>query len=170
MSLRDTLRNLTLDRLRVLPPRQRWLLIGGGVATLFILYLALWLPVQRELSRLRTLVPQEKTQLAQMKVQAMEINRLRANGRMPMAGGNLLATLEQSAVTNGIRGRITRMEPEGNNGARLSLDGVHFNALVSWLASLQNQGGVRIEKAVFEAQPALAGTVNARLVLRSTGG
>lgn len=169
MNLQDTLRNFTLDRLRALPPRQRWLLIGGVVAILFILYLALWLPVQRELSRLRTLVPQEKVQLAQMKVQAMEINRLRASGRMPAPGGNLLAILEQSATASGIRARITRMEPEGNNGARLSLDGVHFNALISWLASLQNQGGVRIEKATFEAQPTLAGTVNARLVLRSGG-
>lgn len=160
---------LSLDRLRALPPRERGLLIGGSVAVLFILYLSLWLPMQRELSRLRTLVPQEKVQLAQMKVQAMEINRLRASGRMLGAGGNLLATLEQSATASGIRGRITRMEPEGNNGARLSLDGVHFNALISWLAGLQNQGGVRIEKATFEAQPALAGTVNARLVLRGSG-
>ena len=60
------------------------------------------------------------------------------------------------------------MEPDGTNGARLSLDGVHFNALITWLASLQSQGGVRIEKATFEAQ-ATAGTVNARLVLRGAG-
>jgi type II secretory pathway component PulM len=45
---------------------------------------------------------------------------------------------------------------------------VHFNALITWLASLQSQGGVRIEKATFEAQ-ATAGTVNARLVLRGAG-
>jgi len=45
---------------------------------------------------------------------------------------------------------------------------VHFNALITWLAGLQNQGGVRIEKATFEAQAA-AGTVNARLVLRGAG-
>jgi len=45
---------------------------------------------------------------------------------------------------------------------------VDFNALIGWLGNLQTQGGVRVEKASFEAQ-ATAGTVNARLVLRGVG-
>lgn len=167
--IKQMLNRISLERLRTLPPRDRWLLIGGGVGVLLVLYLSLWLPLQRELSRLRIAVPQEKAQLAQMQVQAMQINQLRASGRVPQAGGNLLVNLEQSATANGIRSRIIRMEPEGSGGARLSLEGVHFNALISWLASLQSQGGVRIEKATFEAQAA-AGTVNARLVLRSASG
>jgi len=168
MDLKDILRNLSFDRLRNLPQRERWMVIGGAIGLLFVLYLSLWLPWQSKISKLRATVPQEKIQLAQMRVQAMEISQLRASGRVPLAGGNLLANLEQSATANGIRGRITRMEPDGTNGARLSLDGVHFNALITWLAGLQNQGGVRIEKATFEAQ-ATAGTVNARLVLRGAG-
>ena len=167
--IKELLDRISLDRLRNLPPRERWLLIGGGAGLLLVLYLSLWLPLQRDLARLRTTVPQEKVQLAQMQVQAMEINQLRASGRVPQAGGNLLVNLEQSATANGIRSNIVRMEPEGTGGARLSLEGVNFNALISWLASLQNQGGVRIEKATFEAQAA-PGTVNARLVLRSGNG
>lgn len=160
---------ISLDRLRGLPPRDRWLLISGGIGLLLVLYLSLLVPMQAELSKLRLSVPKGKVQLAQMRVQAMEIKQLRASGRVPVSGGNLLANLEQSATANGIRGRIVRMEPDGVNGARLSLDGVHFNALISWLTSLQTQGGVRLEKATFEAQPA-AGVVNARLVLRGAGG
>ena len=167
--IKQILNRVSLDRLRSLPPRERWMVIGGAIGVLFVLYLSLWLPMQRELSRLRTSVPQEKIQLAQMRVQAMEMSQLRASGRVPMAGGNLLVNLEQSATANGIRSRIIRMEPDGSNGANLSLEGVHFNALITWLSSLQSQGGVRIEKATFEAQPAV-GTVNARLVLRSAGG
>ena len=167
--IKPWLDRISLERLRNLPPRDRWLLIGGGAGVLLVLYLSLWLPLQRELSRLRIAVPQEKVQLAQMQVQAMEINQLRASGRVPLPGGNLLVNLEQSATANGIRGNIIRMEPEGTGGARLSLEGVNFNALISWLSNLQSQGGVRIEKATFEAQAA-PGTVNARLVLRSAGG
>jgi type II secretory pathway component PulM len=162
------LQKISLTRLRNLTPREQLIYLGGATAVLLILYLSLWLPVQRELSRLRTAVPQEKTQLAQMQVQAMEANQLRASGRQPMAGGNLLARLEQSATASGIRSRITRMEPDGSNGARLSLDAMDFNALIGWLDNLQTQGGVRVEKATFEAQ-ATAGTVNARLVLRGAG-
>jgi general secretion pathway protein M len=162
------LQKISLTRLRNLTPRERLIYLGGAAAVLLILYLSLWLPVQRELSRLRTTVPQEKTQLAQMQVQAMEVNQLRASGRLPVAGGNLLARLEQSATANGIRSRITRMEPDGSNGARLSLDGVDFNAVIGWLSTLQTQGGVRVEKATFETQPT-AGTVNAHLTLRGAG-
>jgi type II secretory pathway component PulM len=168
MDLKDTLRIFSLDRLRNLPQRERWMVIGGAIGLLFVLYLSLWLPWQSGINKLRATVPQEKIQLAQMRVQAMEISQLRASGRMPATGGNLLANLEQSATANGIRGRISRMEPDGTNGARLSLEGVHFNALITWLASLQSQGGVRIEKATFEAQAAV-GTVNAHLVLRGSG-
>jgi type II secretory pathway component PulM len=166
--IKQMLSQISLDRLRNLPQRERWMVIGVAVGAVILLYLSLWLPWQAEIRKMRTAVPQEKIQLAQMRVQAMEISQLRASGRVPLAGGNLLANLEQSATANGIRARITRMEPDGTNGARLSLDGVHFNALITWLASLQNQGGVRIEKATFEAQAA-AGTVNARLVLRGAG-
>ena len=168
MNIKDAWRNLSLERLRQLSPQQRIIYLSTATGVLLILYVSLWLPVQRELSRLRTAVPQEKTQLAQMQVQAMEVNQLRASGRQPMAGGNLLAKLEQSATVSGIRPRITRMEPDGSNGARLSLDGVDFNALIGWLGNLQTQGGVRVEKATFEAQ-ATAGMVNARLVLRGAG-
>jgi general secretion pathway protein M len=167
--IKSALRNLSLERLRALPPREQLLYFGGAAALLLILYLSLWLPVQHELARLRTDVPREKVQYAQMQVQAMEVNQLRASGRRPLSGGNLLANLEQSATANGLRGRISRMEPDGSNGARLALDGVDFNALISWLADLQSQGGVRVEKATFEAQSTAAGAVNARLVLRGAG-
>jgi type II secretory pathway component PulM len=165
--IKQLLSQISLDRLRNLPQRERWMVIGAAIGLLILLYLSLWLPWQSKISKLRATVPQEKIQLAQMRVQAMEISQLRASGRVPASGGNLLANLEQSATANGIRARITRMEPDGTNGARLSLDGVHFNALITWLASLQSQGGVRIEKATFEAQA--VGTVNARLVLRGAG-
>ena len=167
--IKTALQKLSLDRLRALPPREQLLYLGGAAAVLLILYLSLWLPMQHELARLRVAVPREKIQYAQMQVQAMQVNQLRTSGHRPLAGGNLLANLEQSATANGLRSRISRMEPDGANGARLSLDGVDFNALIRWLADLQNQGGVHVEKATFEAQPAAAGTVNARLVLRGAG-
>jgi general secretion pathway protein M len=166
--IKNLMQKLPLPQWRSLTPRDQLLYLGVAAGVLLMLYLSLWLPVQRELSRLRTAVPQEKVQLTQMQAQAMVVNQLRASGRRPMAGGNLLANLEQSATQNGIRGHITRMEPDGTNGARLSIDGANFNTLVTWLDQLQKQSGVAIEKATFDAQAA-AGMVNARLVLRGSG-
>src|SRR4030067_2088559 len=145
MNLKDAFRQFSLDRLRQLPPRERMMLLVAVGAAVLLLYLTLWLPWQRDLSRLRVAVPQQKVQLAQMRVQAMEINQLRASGRMPLSGGNRVANLEQSATTSGTRARITRMEPDGTSCARLSLDGVDFNALIGWVAQLPKHGGVGAE-------------------------
>jgi general secretion pathway protein M len=156
------------DRLRSLPPRDQLLVAAIAAAVLLILFFSLWLPLQRELTRLRSAVPQEKVQLAQMQVQALAINQLRASARAPHAGGSLLAVLEQSATASGLRGHITRMEPEGASGARVALEGVNFDALIGWLDNLQRQGGVRVDKAAIEGQPS-PGVVNARLTLHGTG-
>lgn len=157
------------ERLRQRPTRERQLIVGAAVAGAVLLYLAAWLPLQAELGQLRATVPQKKTQLARMQAQAQEVAQWRASGRAPVAGGNLLVHLEQSATANGLRGRIARMEPEGNHAARVTLEAAPFNALVGWLADLNRQGGIQIEKATFEAAPSGPGLVNARLVLRGAG-
>lgn len=156
-------------RWRTLQPRERIVLGSGGTLALVMLgYALLWVPLQRDLSHLRTAVPKERAQLMQMRTQAREIAALRA--RAPAAGNssNLLSTLERSAQEHKLRQYITRMEPDPVNGVRVSLDAVGFSALLQWLADLQKQSGVRADTATIAAQ-ADAGMVNARLVLRAAG-
>ncbi len=160
--------NLSWSRIRSLPPRQQLIYIGGAAVVLLILYLSLWLPLQRDLARLRNSVPQAKVELAQMQVQAKELDQLRASGRLPGSSANLLATLEQTAVTSGLRQRIMRMEPDGTHSARLTFEGVNFNAMIGWLANLQSQGGIRVERATIEPL-VTPGTVNAKITLRKAG-
>ena len=160
--------NHLLERWRGLQPRERLVITAGAIVLLILLYVILLVPLQQEVTKLRVDVPRKQAQLAIMRVQAKQVMRLRAGGRRSSGSGNLLSRLEQSANARGLRQHITRMEPEGSNGARLSLDGVNFNTLVSWLADLQAQTGVRVEKANMESQPP-EGSVNARLVLRGAG-
>lgn len=157
-----------LARWRSLQPRERYMVTAVAILLVFILCLGFWLPMQREINRLRTAVPQARTQLAQMRLDSTQIVQLRASGVSAASGGNILARLEQSATARGLKQNITRMEPEGTSNARVALDGVNFDALVGWLADLQSQGGLRVEKATLETRP-VPGTVNARLVLRGAG-
>lgn len=138
---------------------------GGAVLLLFIFYMLLWAPMQRALTRLRVAVPQDTVKLAQMRAQATQIQQLRA--RMPAAAqrGNIMSTLEQSAGTRGLRQSISRMEPDGTTGARLTMDEVSFDALIGWIAELQGQG-IRLENATIQKRPN-PGMVNARIVLRT---
>lgn len=130
----------------------------------FLLYLILWAPMQRELTRLRASVPQDRAKLIVMRAQAAQAQQLRAKQPAATRTGGLLSTIEQSAGTRGLRQSVARIEPEGQTGARVFFDEVSFNELAAWLADLQAQG-IRVESATVQRRPA-AGIVNARVLLR----
>jgi general secretion pathway protein M len=156
-----------LVRWRSLQPRERLALATAAVVILILLfYLFLWSPMQRDLTRLRVTVPQDRAKLAVMRAQALQVARLRA-GSAQSPSDNLLSALEQSATTRGLRQNIGRIEPEGTNGARVVIEEVGFNNLVTWLADLQARG-IRVENAVLQRK-ASPGAVSARLLLRSPG-
>lgn len=152
---------------RGLQPRERTVVGGGAIVLgLFLFYLLLWAPLQRDLTRLRTDVPKAAEQLTWMRAQAGRVNQLRAAAPTQLKGGGLLSFVEQSATAFNIKQNIKRVEPEGANAVRLAVDDVSFNNLVSWLGNLLKQGGVRVDNATFEGQ-ATPGVVNARLLLRA---
>jgi len=150
---------------KLAPGERRLVMIGGSVVGVMLLYVMLWLPVQKELARLRVSVPEERTQLQRMRTQATSIQPLRARSGAKPAPGTLLSVIEQSATARGLRGFITRMEADGSNGAQLTLDAVPFNSLLSWLADLQDSHFMLVDSASLDAHTA-PGTVNAKLKLR----
>jgi len=159
-----------LARWRGLQPRQR-AVYGTAAAVLAVLlfYALLWLPLYSSIAHLREVVPKDRERLALMHAQAQEAAQLRASGAKIARGGNIMATLEQAANARGLRQNVARMEPEGRNGALITLQAVHFNALLGMLHDLQTRSGFRVESASFESQ-AEPGHVNARLTLRAPAG
>lgn len=159
-----------LHRLRDLwnklaPGERRLAMAGGAVLGVTLLYVLLWLPVQKELTRLRVSVPEERAQLQRMRTQAASIKPLRARSGAKPAAGTLLSAVEQSASARGLRAFVTRLEAEGSTGVQLTLDAVPFNSLISWLSDLQDSHSVLVENASLDAHTA-PGTVNAKLKLR----
>jgi general secretion pathway protein M len=155
---------------RALQARERLVLaVGGALAILMLGYTFLWAPVQRDLMRLRAAVPTQQAQLVRMQAHAIELQRLRQSAATVTDGGaNLLTRLERSAQEHGLRRYITRMEPDGTSGVRVSLDTVQFNKMLAWLADLHRRSGVRAETATITTQSD-PGIVNARLLLRTPG-
>ncbi|HLQ26188.1 MAG TPA: type II secretion system protein M [Acidiferrobacterales bacterium] len=156
-----------LTRWQSLQPRERFALtIAGVVLLIVVFYLLLWSPIQRDLASLRVTVPQDRAKLTVMRAQALQVARLRtASAQSP--SDNLLSALEQSAATRGLRQYIGRIEPEGANGARVVIEEVNFNNLLTWLVDLQGRG-IRVENAVLQRK-SNPGAVSARLLLRSPG-
>jgi general secretion pathway protein M len=154
---------------RGLAPRERLLVLAGGVLVAVLLfYSLLWAPLQRELTRLRADVPGKYEELQWMRSQTARLKVLRSAEPVATQSSGLLSFVEQSAQTYNIRQFIKRVDPQGANSVQLAIDGAPFNGVVEWLANLQKQGGVRIETASLEPQ-SVSGTVNARLLLRAPG-
>jgi general secretion pathway protein M len=159
-----------LKRLRDLwdklePGERRLAMIGGAVLGLTLLYMMLWLPVQKDLTRLRASIADERAQLQRMRVQAASIKPLRARNVSAPAAGTLLTVVDQSATSRGLRGYISRLEADGSAGVQLTLDAVPFNSLISWLADLQDSYSLLVDNATMDAHTTI-GTVNAKLKLR----
>jgi general secretion pathway protein M len=153
------------NRWNALPLQTRRLIVAGTVViAVTLLYVIAWLPLQKDLVRLRTSVPLEAEQLNWMRLQAPAAKATRA--KMTGAAGAPISGIEQSALTHGMRTYITRLEAEGSAGARVTLEAVPFNALIAWISELQAAQGLIVEETTINAH-ATSGVVNAQLRFRS---
>lgn len=163
--------NAFLERLRTTvaalePGERRLLTIAAVLLAILMLYMLLWRPVQKDLTRLRASVPEKRAQLENMRTQAAAaINPLRARAGAAPASGMLLSVVDQSATARGLRSFITRLEMEGSNGLQLVAEAIPFNTFIAWLAELQDQHALAIENASMDAHTA-SGTVNVKMKLR----
>lgn len=147
--------------------RERMMIGAAAIALgLFLFYVLVWLPIQRNLATLRIDVPKEHQQVAWMRAQVERVHQLQANAPVSLPSGGLLSYVERSAQGRDLQKYVKRVEPEGQNAVRLVIDGIGFNDLVTWLAILHQEGGMRVDNASVEPQPT-PGVVNARLLLRA---
>lgn len=165
MNLRSKLEPAITAWTRLAPRERAWLSALSVLLGLLAVYFGLWNPLQRSLDRLRVQVPSAQQQLAEMRVQAAVVTRIRAAGvAAPVA--NPLSAVEQAVGRHGFR--PTRIEPDGARGIRLQLDGVAYTSLIACLVELQTQSGIRAETATIEAH-STPGAVTVRLFLRAPG-
>jgi len=149
---------------RALSPRDRRILVGGGVIAAILLVFAVILPLDRSVSRLHDQVAQKQTDLVWMRNAAPEIA---AAGPVRRSGGeSLIVIVDQSAHEAGLGGSLAGSQPSGAGSLSVQLEKAPFDTLVAWLARLSRQNGVQIESATIDSAGP-PGTVNASLVLKS---
>lgn len=149
-----------------LQERERRLVIAGAVVlALLLLYAAVWSPFQDHVRSTRERVAAQQETLAWMQQAAAEINRLR--GRTPSArptGASLLTVTDQVARAQGLTEALQRVQPDGQKGVRVWLEGAAFDSVLRWLDTLVARHGVTVSSFTVEAGAA-PGQVNARIVL-----
>lgn len=150
-----------------LQPREK-IMVSSMIAIilLFLFYVTFWLPLSKDLKKLRVAVPKAEATLAVMHVQAAKIKSLKSRRTLKTGSGGLLTQVEQTATSKGLRQFITKMEPDGDSGVRMTIEGVSFNNLLSLLSDLHKKSGLRVDNATINPITETPGMVNARLVLK----
>ncbi|MGB7740562.1 MAG: type II secretion system protein M [Steroidobacteraceae bacterium] len=158
MNVRDWFDNLNA--------RERNLVyVAGALVGIALVYLVLVLPFQTSSKKMAARVAQKTADLAWMQASAPQA--MAAAGVAQAGGDSLVVLVDRTAREAGLGTSLRDQSPDGNNGLRLRIEGASFDALVTWLANLQQQYGVSIESATVGA--AAPGLVNATLSLKHAG-
>ena len=148
-----------------LEQRERLILIGGGViAALIIVWTFVWMPLRDGAFELDGSVAEKHRILAGLR-RAQALTVTTPGGMSVAPTQSLVLVVDQTHREHGLAGTLTRNQPDGGDGIRVTFQRASFDELVSWLSSLQQSYGVSVESANFDGGGA-PGIVSATLVLR----
>jgi general secretion pathway protein M len=158
--------NALRDWLAGLAPRERNLVyVAGGLAAVALAYLVLVLPLTTAAARREARIEQKTADLAWMRQVAPQVAAAAAvGGAAAGSEESLVVLVDRTGREAGIGSAIRDQSPSGDLGLRLRLESASFDVLVAWLASLQQQYGVRVDAATIDAAGA-PGLVNASITL-----
>ena len=144
---------------------RKFLLVGGAVAALALLYLVLLEPALEGREQLRRSLPELRQQAAQLEALAGEA---RAVASEPVLAVTPL-TREALAASMSARGINPASLSVSGEYTKVQLSNVSFANLMAWLDAQRRESRLMVQDAQFSAQTAL-GQVDATLTLRQSSG
>jgi general secretion pathway protein M len=154
-----------LQYLAKLNARERRIAIGGGIAALLLLILAIVLPLQHSIGAAQQRLERKRDDLVWLRSMAPQLAGLRTSEPPPMRE-SLVVVVDRTARQAGLDKALVGSQPSGDGGLNVRLEQTPFDSLVAWLAQMRESYGVRVDSAVVDAGNAV-GTVNASLVLHA---
>lgn len=145
-----------------LQPRERLILVGGGVvAVLIVAWAGVLRPMHRESAALRDSIASQHRLLA-------DLGRLQGlgTGNQPAPRANeptLMILVSNTAEQKGLT--FPRTRPDGANAINVTFQDAPFDALLDWLIMLETDHGVSVETASFSGAHS-QGLVSGQLLLR----
>lgn len=155
-----------------LQPRERAIVVTGGVLVLFVaIYILALAPFYSAVKARAERVTNKEGDIAWMRSVGGEMMALGANTSSVIAPTNesLVVLIDRAARECGLGSSLTGQTPNGDNGIRVRLEQAEFDKLVVCLGGLQQSHAVTIESANFD-RSGKPGFVNASLVLTRPGG
>jgi len=149
------LRQTSRDRMIVL--------IVGALALLGMFYAFVWYPMASGLDNNRTLISSKRDTLKKVEVAGSELKSLSGtnNTQSLDAGNKETYSLIDERIRAGGLTKPDRVEPVGDNGARVQFSEVEFDKLVLVLAELE-QYGLTVDTMSITRSPKTEGIVSAK--------
>ena len=156
------------DWFESLAERERLFVVAAGLLLAFaVLYLVVWMPLDRAQRNLGASVDNWKVSLA-------ELGDLKGSVAAADSGQTAPSDLNQSLVVivdNTLRQRalyssLQRSQPTAGNGIRVEFENAAFDDLVLWLGDLASRYGLQVQSGSFSAASRqYDGRVNSTLTL-----
>ena len=151
---------------RAQSPRDQRVAAVGAALVLLLVILGIFVPLDTSVAHATTRVQHKESDLAWMRSVADELARAPNSVTTPTSQRSLIVVIDTSARESGLGSALNSSEPSGPGALRVRLDKAPFDTLVTWLARLSQQNGIRVESGNIDAA-GVPGLVNAGLVLRT---
>ena len=139
---------------------QRVVLIGAIALALIVLVVGILLPMQSAVSGALKTAATKREDLVWMRAHELEI---RSSIPPPADTGEAPVVLvDRVGREAGLGGALRGTQPNPTGGVRVQLEAAPFNAVVTWLDSLDHRYGVAIESITLD-RSAAPGIVNANI-------
>ena len=139
---------------------QRVVLIGAIALALIVLVVGILLPMQSAVSGAVKAAATKREDLVWMRAHELEI---RSSTPPPADTGEAPVVLvDRVGRESGLASALRGTQPNATGGVRVQLEAAPFNAVVTWLDSLDHRYGVAIESITLD-RSAAPGIVNANI-------
>ncbi len=142
------------------PREQRVVVVGAVVVAALILVLGILLPLHSAVSNAARRNDGKREDLAWMQAHAAEI-RATDNRLPPDTGEAPVVIVDRAGREAGLTDALRGTQPNGN-GVRVQLEGAPFDAVVVWIAALDERYGLALESITVD-RTARPGLVNASI-------
>ncbi len=139
---------------------QRMVAVGSVILAILILVFGILMPLQSAVSNSVARNATKREDLAWMQVNAAEI-RSAGNQGAADTGEAPVVLVDRVGREAGLAGALRGTQPNGT-GVRVQLEAAPFDALVTWLATLDERYGLGIESITLD-RAARPGVVNASI-------
>jgi len=148
-----------------LQSRERLFVIMAAAFLAFaILYLGVWMPLDRGQKSLALSVNNWKTALSELRPLVGQL-QVGGSGQATDPNQSLVVIIDNTLRERGLYDALQRSQPTASNGIRVEFENVAFDDLVVWLGDLSSKFGLQVQSGSFSNPRDSEGRVNSTLTL-----